>query len=248
MSNHHRQIPLVSNHRPALSSDEMCTGSQEVESSPAVVVAVKPDGTSPFVDSDWANAASLGPQLPEIYERKVEYRGVQLTGEWAMQIARMPPAVRALLVGENAGGVEVPSVRELVVELKKAGARVAAFEDAWREAERDRRAPGGATEPPDGDGTLPRTRQSATVYRRPGSIDKEGCEALREAVDAHLAERFSEGAVADSVDGAPAHQLNLDREGLTRLVGDETVTRLFASPAGYVVMASVVYLCSLWPT
>ena len=64
----------------------------------------------------------------------------------------------------------------------------------------------------------------APVLRRPRLLSPEACAALRGAVDR---ERRT---VADSIDGAPNHQLNLSRERLAELIGEAAVSALWELP------------------
>lgn len=153
-------------------------------------------------------AQVVGPQPEWVYERPIEHRGVRLSGDWALQIARMPPKTRALLVdGADPESVPVP---ELVAELRGVGVALRGV-DAAGEADSAFRT---------------------AVLAMPGTIDALGCSRLRAAVDHEIASSPA-AAYADSVDGAPAHQLNLDRQKLEDLVGFSVVEKLLGLPAEF---------------
>jgi len=64
----------------------------------------------------------------------------------------------------------------------------------------------------------------APLHASPGALSPAQCAALRDACDRGAS------ADADSIDGAPDHQLNLDDDGLRALVGDDAVRRLQRLP------------------
>eukprot|EP00928_Gymnodinium_smaydae_P065039 TRINITY_DN48240_c0_g1_i1.p1 TRINITY_DN48240_c0_g1~~TRINITY_DN48240_c0_g1_i1.p1 ORF type:complete len:453 (+),score=74.57 TRINITY_DN48240_c0_g1_i1:1-1359(+) len=165
--------------------------------------------------------APLGPQLPSAYERKCRFRGVDLSGDWIMQVERMPVSMRALLV--EGRDPSIASLTELIGDLQAAGVRI--DESLSAMAERGEVDPG--SEPADGPG-------SSLVLNHTGVLDAQGCSALRSAVDAHLGPSGdASGTHADSVDGAPAHQLNLNEEKLEHIVGKDNAGRVLKMASEY---------------
>ena len=57
---------------------------------------------------------------------------------------------------------------------------------------------------------------SSAVLNTPGALSPGVCAILRDAIDQHRS------TAADSVDGAPSHELNLSRQALQGLIGHET--------------------------
>ena len=72
---------------------------------------------------------------------------------------------------------------------------------------------------------------SAAVLQREAALSRQGCAALRAAVDADQSSDRCQRP--DSVDGGPDHQLNLSREQLESLVGASSAAALFALPSEF---------------
>ncbi|CAK0812597.1 unnamed protein product, partial [Prorocentrum cordatum] len=102
--------------------------------------------------------AAPGPLPREAYTRTAELHGVEISGEFAQQAARMPPLVRRLLVdGAAPSGV---SAEALLDELRLS-------EDALRSARAGLCCTAGEA-----------------LLRRPGALCAEACATLRGLVDA----------------------------------------------------------------
>jgi hypothetical protein len=73
------------------------------------------------------------------------------------------------------------------------------------------------------------TRKAFAVYSLPGAVSPAACEEMRRMVDT------DRRILADTVDGCPEHQLNLDapREQLSEIMGAAACNRLLRLPAEY---------------
>ena len=121
---------------------------------------------------------------------------LQVPAPFQAQAARMPPLVRSLLVG--GGDKDLVGVRPMALF-----AELLLSEDAFRDAER------GATQV-----------LSEAVLQRREVLAAAECQRLRGAVDA------GQTTNRDTVDGAPDHQLNLNKSAFAAVVGAEAAGRV----------------------
>ena len=81
-------------------------------------------------------------------------------------------------------------------------------------------------------------RGDEAVLRSPAVLPPAACEALRNAVSTESQQK------ADTVDGAPDHQLNLSREELESAIGPEAAAALWSLPASFLGEAADAALTS----
>ena len=138
-----------------------------------------------------------------------------LAEEFAELAAAMPVAVRQIIV-DNVPPEDVP----LQILLDALGLKEHYPEHSYTELRSLRLlrlAQGLLPEPP-----LVRA-SGCDVLQQPGAVSNSACARLRELVD----DDARRSAVADSVDGAPDHQVDLKPNELEALLGDEEALHLY---------------------